>query len=262
MFDKMVVSYIALTILAKFVLQISELGIVHRMTSFEYPSMMELFDLGYKQCNIFQPFRDTHIGTGLQRLIDQGRFPYYTEGAEYFAIVHEFVTEWLAAAGNAAGDSFALAFYEALVFTSKGQQYELPPYSPDNMADVIAQLIFAVTAYHEIVGTIVVYTQSPSYAGFRAVQDAVETDTESFLLAAYLTGLTGLRMPLLMREFPNYFGKGEGIPEWEIYHWANFQENLVAQVAAVEVADAARIAAGQPEFKIMNPAHFECAISV
>jgi hypothetical protein len=44
--------------------------------------------------------------------------------------------------------------------------------------------------------------------------------------------------------------------------WAGFQDALRVRSDVVQAADVARIVNGQPEFKILDPAHFECVISV
>jgi hypothetical protein len=67
-----------------------------------------------------------------------------------------------------------------------------------------------------VVGTVVGYTDLPNHSEFRAVPGNGRIDAESYVLGLYLTGQTALRMPLLIAEFENFVGKGDGIPTWEI----------------------------------------------
>jgi hypothetical protein len=196
----------------------------------------------------------------LQKLKDDGKFPYATEGPEYFEIVRAFVRDWLEKAGDAATDSQAKAFYEAVKKSTKGQKYELPAMdSEDAMVNLLSQTIFVVTAYHELVGNAVDYIIKPSRSGFRLTKNGSQTsiDLQSFLFGALIGASTSLKMPPLMASYDNYLGVG-GAPAWERDVWTDFQSKLVAQSEAVQAADMER----DVEFKYFDPARFECSISV
>ena len=142
---------------------VPETSLLHRGSWFEYPSLKEIFDQSYLQSTIFQPFGKTKFNTALTKLSKKGQFPYVKEGQEYYQIVESFVTEWLDKAGDEANDEYAMNFYEAVRASSKGQSFELPPYeSQHNMVDLISQLIFTVTAYHDLVGGVVDYNTLPN----------------------------------------------------------------------------------------------------
>ena len=156
-------------------------------------------------------------------------------------------------------DSYAKCFFSGLESATKGQQYELNLGTREAKLDTLAQMIWCVTGYHEMVGTIVDYTRLPSFMGLRSLEDPskTSTDLQSFLIFSALTGSTALRMPVLVGKFDNFFGKG-GAPEWETRVWTNFQNAIQEQSRKVKAADEKR----KTEFKTMDPARFECAVSV
>lgn len=138
-------------------------SLLHRGSGLEYPSLNEIFDLSYVQSTIYQPFGKTKFSAALTKLSEKGQFPYIKEGQEYYQIIESFVTEWLNKAGNEASDEYAMKFYEAMRASSKGQSFEVPAYeSQESMIDLISQLIFTVTAYHELVGGVVDYNTLPN----------------------------------------------------------------------------------------------------
>jgi hypothetical protein len=141
-------------------------SLLHRTSGFVYPSLKGVFDFSYTTCNIYEPFSDREYNPALQKLSDDGKFPYISEGVAYFDIVRGFVREWLGNAGSAISDSHAMEFYEAVKESTQGQKYELPAFGEDDaMVNLLSQAIFTVTAYHELVGSVVDFTILPSRAG-------------------------------------------------------------------------------------------------
>jgi hypothetical protein len=235
-------------------------GPMHRGTGFEYESLQEVFEMSYKQCNMYQPFTEHELAPELASLAEEGKFPYITEGREYWKIVHTFVTAWIHEAGDAAEDEQAMAFYDSVQKSTRGQAYELPDYnSTEDMIKLITQSIFTVTAHHELVGAVVDYSMQPDRAGFRIAKDCDgnETDLQSFLLQGIIAATTSVKMPSLMKPFTNFFGVG-GAPSWERDLWITFQDKLKEQSELVDKRDATR----DVEFKYFNPKLFECSVSV
>ena len=221
-----------------------------------------MFDSGYTTSNIFEPFPDRAVGVELQKMCDTGDFPFFTQGSAWFNVVKDFVTEWIHGAGDAALDEHAMEFYQDMVRSSKGQAYEVPTdCSKENMINLLSQCIFVVTAHHEVVVTIIEYTQRPSFCGFRGTHQNTAVDKQSFLILLALTATTAFSMPMLVGKYANFFGQG-GAPGWEIKVWSNFQEAIQRQGKAVQEADKKRIADGKPEYKSMDPTRFEVAVSV
>jgi hypothetical protein len=234
-------------------------SVLHRAVGFKYSAMEKVFDMAYTSCTVYEPFADKKYNPALQKLSDEGKFPYISEGAEYFEIARSLVRNWLAKAGDAATDKQAKAFYEAVKDSSKGQKYELPEMdTEDAMVNLLSQIIFTVTAYHELIGNVIDYAILPSRSGFRLTKkNPSQIDLQSYLLGTVVTGTTSIKMPELMKSFGNFIGVG-GAPAWETTVWADFQSKLGSQSKKVKAADAKRAV----EFKYFDPERFECSVSV
>ncbi|CAJ1955964.1 unnamed protein product [Cylindrotheca closterium] len=233
--------------------------ILHRSTALKYKSLKDVFASSFTSSNIYEPFSERKYNPALQKLIDEGKFPYASEGEEYYEIVRKFVKDWLKKSGDAATDAQATAFYNGVKASTKGQAYELPEMSQENaMVNLLSSIIFTVTAYHEIIGHVVDYAILPSKAGFRLnKKDPLHIDLQSFLYTEIISASTSTKMPQLFGFFRNYFSSA-GAPSWEREVWNSFQSDLRSQSTKVQEDDAAR----EVEFKYFDPANFECSVSV
>lgn len=195
-------------------------SILHRASSLTVDSHEGIFDLHFKASNIFKPFPQWSFGPKLKALAAVGKYPFYSEGMALYKVFDDFVAEWFNASGEAVEDQYTREFYDEVRQATVGMAYELPPFSRQNLRDLLAQFIWCVTAYHEQVGTVVDYTRSPRFMGLSAVEgdDVTLVDINSYLVTAIATALTGLKVPKLMSKFENYFGVG-GAPQWEREHW-------------------------------------------
>lgn len=236
---------------------VPEYSFLHRSNPLEYESMIEVFDMAVKECNIYEPFSQQTYNSEIQRLVEEGKMPYVTEGSEYYEIVRTFVRNWVEKSGDTVSDLHSMAFYSAMKEKTKEHKYELPKFSVDNLIDLCSSIIFTVTSYHELVGHVVDYV-IPERSGFRlSKKDPSVIDLQSFIYASLIGANTSVRMPDLMSEFPNFFGKG-GAPSWERDVWDEFQQALTDQSEKVKKADAER----EVEFKYFDPERFECSVSV
>ncbi|GFH44117.1 predicted protein [Chaetoceros tenuissimus] len=222
--------------------------------------MRQVFDNSYETSDGYEPFSKREIkNPAVQKLADEGKFPYLTEGCEFYDLTRNFVTEWMEKAGDEASDEYALEFYEAMKESSKGQKYELPEYSAENMIDLMTQVIFTVTCYHELIGHQPDYTWSPFANGYRVPREApTQVDFQSWILAAFLAGSTSQPAPQLLAEFPNYIGAGSDKFAWERDVWTRYIAKMAIQSKKVQNDDRKR----DFEFKYFDPSLFECSISV
>lgn len=235
-------------------------AILHRALGLEFESLQEVFDMAYEQCDIYKPFPDHTLAPEIEKLCKEDKFPYITQGRTYWNIVHKFVSNWITESGDAAHDAQAMSFYEKLRVSSEGQAYEIPQHTSDNeMINLITQIIFTVTAYHELVGNVTDYLKLPTRAGFRLLEDhrGTSIDIQSWLLGCLIGASTSIRMPQMMRPYDNFFGS-DGAPVWERSIWNGFIGDLDQQSEKVKEADTKR----GVEFKYFDPERFECSISV
>lgn len=233
---------------------------LHRLSAFTYESLIKVYDIAYLSSNAFEPFPQRKVSPDLMELVEQGKFPFVSEGIEYYQIVEEFVRDWISKAGEQnIVDHFGRSFYEAMRRSTVGQKYVIPVYQGiDDMVHLVSQIIFMVTAYHEFVGHAVDYTSRGNRAGYRVSStDEMTVDVQSLLMAALMTASTSVRMPKLMSNYPNYFSAG-GAPSYERKVWNSFLEKLSKQSQKVQAADAKR----KVEFKYFDPVHFDCSASV
>ena len=239
-----------------------EYSLLHRATGLKYSSLVEVFESSYKSSDIFKPFPTRTTHPSLLSLSQEGKLPYHSDGVEYYKIVEKFVKNWLDEAGDAAYDDKAQAFYDAMKQETRDQEYVLPPFESDNsMVNLISQIIFTVTAWHELVGGQVVdYISLPSQCGFRIVEDEskIDVDLQSYLIIGMVGASTSVRMPFLMKKFKNFFGQGDDGQEWEISVWGNFLADLEKQSQRVQDANSKR----SVEFTFFDPANLECSVSV
>lgn len=233
---------------------------IHRATNFSYKGMRQVFDNSYETSDAYEPFSKREIkNPAVEKLADEGKFPYLTEGREFYDLTRNFVTEWMEKAGDEASDEHALEFYEAMKESSKGQKYELPEYSAENMIDLMTQVMFTVTCYHELIGHLPDYACSPFANGFRVPREApTQVDLQSWILGDFIIGSTSIPAPQLLAEFPNYIGVGSEKFAWERDVWTRYIAKMGIQSKKVQNDDRKR----DFEFKYFDPSLFECSISV
>ncbi len=134
----------------------------------------------------------------------------------------------------------------------------MPEYTPENMKYIITTVAFTVTVYHELIGHVPDYTDSPFKVGFRIPKDSPsQIDPQSFIIAAVIAGATSPPAPQLLASFPNYICLG-GTPEWERDVWTNFIASMGLQAKGVQKAERER----DFEIKYFDPSLFECSVSV
>jgi len=237
---------------------ITERGLLHRFTAFS--KMNQVFDSAKKANNLFQPFPTRYLRPELIKQSSLGKLPFHKEGCEYYVIVEKFVKAWVKESGSMVTDKYAQDFYNDIKLESIGCKYELPEFSKSAMIDLLSAGIFGVTAWHELTGNLIDYTNDPFAMGGRVVDGATSSDVQGFAVALLVTAATGGTVPVLMAKYRNYFGM-DGAPQWERLVWDDFQLDLTAQSKCVsdrESGDTKR----KFEFKLFNPENFEASVSV
>lgn len=239
---------------------IPENSLIHRSTALSFDGMQAVFDNAFTSSIALQPFTKRVIkNPELEKLAKNDKFPYLKEGREFYEITHAMVKEWLDKAGGKASNEHAKEFYDAMRETTKGQKYVLPEYSHENMIDLVSSIIFGVTAYHELIGHVPDYTDSPFKAGFRVpLNSPLQIDFQSFFLMAAISAATSVPAPQLMADFPNYIGAG-GAPEWERDVWNDYVREMGLQSKKVQNDQWKK---RDFEYKYFDPSLFECSVSV
>ena len=232
---------------------VSKKGLVERFTGFA--SMDQAYKSAYEASNVFEPFPKRSMIPELLEMSKNGKLAYHKDGCDYYDIVAKLVKQWLKCAGDSASDEYAKAFYDEIKADSVGQKYEIPDYDgDDSMIALISQCIFAVTAWHEIGGNLIDYTNDPFGCGGRVVDGATSCDVQGFTTGLIVTASTGGTVPMLMTDYANYFGE-DGAPAWERTNWDAFICDLKDQSKKVNCLRS-------EEFKLFDPANLESSVSV
>jgi len=235
-------------------LVVSKRGLVERFTGFA--STDQVYKGAFEANNVFEPFPKRKLVPELIEMSESGKLPYHKDGCEFYAIVEKLVTEWLKEAGNSASDEYAKGFYNEIKADTVGTKYEIPNYDgDDSMVALISQAIFAVTAWHEIAGNLIDYTNDPWGMGGRVVEGATSCDVQGFTTGLIVTASTGTTVPKLMADYSKYFGE-DGAPKWEKNLWDAFIGELKVQSTKLQNSDRS------VEFKMFDPANLEASVSV
>ena len=236
-------------------------SLVHRGCGLTFDSVKAVFDNSVAESKAWEPFPKRTLRKELLEMSEKGLFPYHKEGVEYYNILEEMVRAWLKEGGEASTDEHVQAFYNEIQKTTVGQKYTLPEFSEEALVDLLTQSFFRVTAYHEIIGTIIDYTEDPYSMSIRVPKEqkagVKSADVQSFLILLVMTASTALKVPKLMKPFANYFSM-DGAPSWERTQWDDFVAKLQAQSDVVVKREEER----DFEFKFFDPQNFETSISV
>ena len=231
----------------------------HHSSALTYPAVKKLIVDGVARCTMWRPFPE-HVkslcGPKLQKLVDNDKFPFFTDGQDYYGVVHAFVAAWLDQFPvSVETDESAKGFWSALVAATAGQGCPLPAeLAKEVLIATLAQFIFVVTGMHELVGSVTEYIDLVDGVGFRIRDGATRTDLQSWLITASILSTTGLRTPPLLSNFPQYFEEGGA----EAAVWAGFQAQLQELVKSNNQKNEKRT----HPFKWFNPANLEVAVSV
>jgi len=78
----------------------------------QLPSLIKAaFENAFTTSDAFEPFPERKVkNPAVKKLAEDGKFPYLTEGCEFYDIVKTFAAEWLEQAGDEASNSYTLAF--------------------------------------------------------------------------------------------------------------------------------------------------------
>lgn len=246
--------------LSAFQVLVPENSVIQRGTALAYEGgVTAVFDNAYETSIAYEPFAKRTIkNPSVEQLAKDGKFPYLSEGRESYTMIEKMVIEWLSMAGEEAKDEYARNFYEAMRKSSEGQAYVLPKYSHENMIDLVTTIAFTVTAFHEIIGHVPDYADSPFKNGLRVPRESpTVVDFQGFIISAVVASATSPPAPQLLAKFPNYIGAG-GAPTWERDVWTKFVSEMGLQSKKVQEADRKR----DFEFKYFDPSLYECSVSV
>ena len=178
-----------------------------------------------------------------------------------------------------ASDEALLADAEVLAFWAhfEGQLttgWQLPPLTGmEVLCTLLADLMFWVTAGHELVGSVVEYVSTPYGCITKLLKpgnggDGVLPDAQTYAQGLAVIMLTGTKMPPLMSNWAHLFEaagcKGWGVDKQQHALDASrrFQKDLATVAEEQAARNEQRAQAGQRKFVAFNPRILETAVSI
>jgi len=234
----------------------SEFTLVHRAVGLSKAGIVRAFEYGNtSSANLkFNTIPQLKAGRNVSELnlsLDE-------DGGEYYAILLRLLTRYLehyytpsSATDQCAADGGIRRWYARV--RSILPHKDLPPLGCANLAEVLATLLYHVTASHRHTGTIAAETSDPCWAPSAWIDGYLcglprTSFTQSFIMAT-----TGLEQPKLLEDYSHVFADAFG-RGW----WAALNEEMTAFEAVVEQRNARR----DRPFAIFLPSKIETAVGI
>lgn len=239
-----------------------------RTFAFTYPSLLDLFRKALTSFS-FQTFPAFLEAKNLGPA--QEEVPIAVDGLPIWRAFHSFFREYLdlfyadEAAITADGE---LAAYWECIDRRGGAPYSdepglprfgLPSLSKAALIDQLTHHAFSVTAWHELIGSLVQYSATPLGVPYKVRPGREIMDVQTFVQGNLLIAMTGLRQPCILSAWDHL------LPE-EPAEARRLQHRLVKelQCLSAEVDQRNSTAPCQKrrrKVEFFNPRHFECSVS-
>ena len=195
-------------------------------------------------------------------------FPVASDGLKVWRLYLKYVGAYLGV--FYADEEALLADNEVVQFwasfeTQFDTPWRLPPLSTESLATLLADLIWSVTAGHELVGSIVEYLTVLDGLPAKLAPGATKPDVQSFAQALTIISLTGVKQPPLIDDYTHLFRCAEWSAEQQqaaLRVVRDFQVELVQCAEELDALDEKRVASGAPSFVAFNPRLFETSVSI
>ena len=197
-------------------------------------------------------------------------WPIARDGLAVWRVIERYVRAYLGVF-YPAGDEALLADAEVGAFWAHFESqcdapWKLPPLSTDALVSLLADLIWWVTAGHELVGSIVEYLTTPHGLPGKLAPGATMPDVQSFGQALVIIALTGVRQPALLSDWTHIFAVGSWTAEQRdgaLGAVRQFQHDLVECAEEIdELNERRQRAPGGRRFVAFNPRVFETSVSI
>ena len=241
-------------------------GFGHRMFGFTaddwvryFAELMAAFE--------FIPFPERVKRTGLDAAFVEA-WPFAVDGLAVWNEFHAYTTGYLAASypddDALLADAEVAAFYASFE-TVSGTPWKLPPLSRDALATLVTELMFQVTAVHELVGSIVEYLTSVHGIPAKVAPGKAQVDVQSHAQGLITIALTGVRQPPLMDDYTHLFQvKAWGTKQRQaaIDAARGLQQRLLRVSRDIDERNAERERTLGRKFVAFNPRIHETSVSI
>jgi hypothetical protein len=239
----------------------------HRTFGFTADSWLRYFNNVLDEFT-WTSFPDTLDTSGLSpEFLEQ--WPYAIDGLRVWEAINKYVKgvlgQFLTSEEVLHADPEIVAFWGAFTDGSiKTKPWTLPPLTLSNLFTLVTDLIWRVTAAHQLIGSIVEYVNTPDGIPCKLVLDAELADVQSVTQAMALVTLTGHENPLLMDDYRHvltFEGWGDTNQAKVLEHVMQFQEDLAAIAAAIDNDNVDRQRVWGHTFMSFNPRCLEVSVS-
>jgi hypothetical protein len=205
---------------------ISEGGIFHRLFPFNFDGLTKLYVEGSETAP-FEPFPQWLENRGLANLSDE-IYPYGTDGLALYEICRDYVAGYVDIyfpGESIVSDPAVQAWWNQLDATiPKSRLGTLR--TREQLVDLVAQIIFAVSGWHSHVGALTRYLADPRFLACKVRAGSELGDVQSTLLMYSLNAITGANQPKLLDDFTHVYLDLHRDQAVEVFQ--QFQESLIA----------------------------------
>ena len=236
---------------------------------YDSAEVMKLLEMGIERCEQWgtPEERISNAGPNIQKLSDEGKFPYGNHSSKLFKCFEQFVANFIGhtykSDQDVQEDNDLQGFASDLHSQVKGSKFYPPEtYTTKNdVVKVISTFIFNATGMHEYVGSISEYIDHPRKMGFRLREGSNSVDFQSWVVGMLLFTVTTVPMPKLLGEFENCYGQGLSDKEYEINEWKKCLESLkdLSKELQEENTHAENL---KHPFRSFDPEYLECSVNV
>ena len=162
---------------------------------------------------------------------------------------------------NLNNDLELIEFWDYFKIKEASVKINLPQLNYDNLVNFLTYIIFNLTGWHEMVGSIVEYLVNPSFLAAKLVSGHDVADVETFYLSLSLIGATGKQMPKLINDWShihNYLQKDKTKYNKVKKVLNNFINELTDLSDKIDKLNSSREIA----FNSFNPKYLECSVSL
>jgi hypothetical protein len=231
---------------------------VHRATGFTYEGLLGLFDVTLENFT-FQSFEDELAGRG--HTTEDPNFPVRTDGLAFRAVLEGYVSKYLGLYYD--GDADVVADAELQKFGAYIGKYikGTPTITTlDDAVQLLTELLFRVTGYHQHVGNVNIAGTSPVMVSDHLSKDHLLASVQSATLLAMITALTaGMLCKLGADQYPPILNDWGHLlldrPARKVFK--SFQADLRRLKLSIEARNKGRLYT----FNDFNPAYCKLSVS-
>ena len=201
-------------------------GIAERLWPFAFEDLAKLLKLGTESAP-FEAFPKWLKNRGLENLSDE-IYPFATDGLALYEVCREYVDNYVEIyfpGESIVSDAAVQAFWNQLATTAPRSGIGTLQ-TREQLVNLVAQIIFAVSGWHSHVGALTRYLNDSSFLGGKVRAGSEFSDIQSTFLVYSLAAVTGAYQPKLLDDYTHLFLELHKEKAVEVFQ--QFQKSLIA----------------------------------